>query len=89
MNWSALLPFFLLIWGAAALLQLIRVLRAAEGVSPALLLRDWVVTATAVSLVLIADEARRVGLVPLWGFVVVLLVTAAGLIALLRTPASE
>lgn len=89
MNWAGLLPYLVLIWGAAALLQLIRVFRATEGVSPALLLRDWIVTATAISLVLVADEARRVGLVPLWGFVIVLAVTGGGLFVLLRTPDPE
>jgi hypothetical protein len=86
MSWSGLAPYLLLIWGGAALLQLIRLLRASEGVRPALLLRDGVVTATAISLLLIADEARRVGLIPIWGFVVVLAVTGAGLVALLRAP---
>ena len=89
MVWSEVAPYFLLIWGAAALLQLIRLLRASETVRPGLLLRDWIITATAISLVLLADEARRTGLVPVWGFVIVLAVTGAGLFFLLRPPESE
>lgn len=84
MDWPSLLPFFLLIWALAALLQLIRVVRAREGVPLGVVARDFVVSATAVSLVLIADEARRTGLVPAWAFAVVLLAVAAGLFVLLR-----
>jgi hypothetical protein len=84
MNWRSLVPYLLGIWGAAAVLQLLRLLRAQEGVPAALLLRDWLLSATAVSLVLVADEARRVGLIPGWGFAVVLVVALAGLVVLLR-----
>jgi hypothetical protein len=88
MNWRALVPYLLGIWGVAAVLQLVRLLRAQEGVPAALLLRDWAASATAVSLVLIADEARRVDLIPGWGFAVVLLAALAGLVVLLR-PATD
>jgi hypothetical protein len=85
MNWRSLVPYLLGIWGGAAVLQLIRLLRAQEGVPAALLVRDWAASATAVSLVLIADEARRVDLIPGWSFAVVLLAVRAGLSVLLTT----
>ncbi len=84
MNWRSLVPYLLGIWGVAAVLQLVRLLRTQEGVPAALLVRDWAASATAVSLVLIADEARRTGLIGGWAFAVVLVTALAGLVVLLR-----
>jgi hypothetical protein len=84
MDWRSLVPYLLGIWAVAALLQLIRLLRTQEGVPAAALLRDGAASATAVSLVLIADEAWRAGLIPGWAFAVVLLAALAGLVVLLR-----